>query len=253
MRQIGGKIGEPLERFLEPAKHGVEGDDQFGEFAGHIVFGDALAQPAGGNPPGSPGNGAYRKQAAAGDQQADDGGEQRGRQHRQPEIAAQLVEEIGVMTNVAGDDDACLLSPPGMERAAHRPVFIPGDRQAQRRFADGGGSLGQRPRLAGVGPGEKWPFLAVDRNDHSVLADQRVAEARREGRCGVFVSPDMAGQFQLSQQFVRVELGHVSVGRAAQVDAERGENQRGQQCERQRQAQRDRLAPFAHDQRISIT
>lgn len=47
MRQIGGKIGEPLERFLEPAKHGVEGDDQFGEFAGHIVFGDALAQPAG--------------------------------------------------------------------------------------------------------------------------------------------------------------------------------------------------------------
>ena len=118
---------------------------------------------------------------------------------------------------------------------------------------DGGGNLGQRPGLAGVGPGEKWPFLAVDRNDHSVLADQRVAEARREGRCGVFVSPDMAGQFQLSQQFVRVEVGHVSVGRAAQVDAERGENQRGQQCERQRQAQRDRLAPFAHDQRISIT
>ena len=157
------------------------------------------------------------------------------------------------MTDVAGDDDARLLAPPGLDGAGDRPVVAPGNFQTQRRFADGGGSLDQRLRLSGIGPGENRPFFAVDRNDHPVLADQRIAQAGGQGGRRSFVHARMAGQRQLAQQFMRVEFGHVAIGRAAQVDSERGENECGEQREGERQAQRDRVAPAGHAQRISIT
>ena len=79
-----------------------------------------------------------------------------------------------------------------------------------------------------------------------MFADQRIAEAGGEGGGRWLLPADMAGERQLAEQFVGVEFGHVVIGRAAQVGAQRGEDQRRQQREGERQAQGDRMPPVAH-------
>ena len=158
-----------------------------------------------------------------------------------------------MVADVAGDDDAYRLAPGGLHRSGDDAEIAATQRQANRRLADAGGrgdQTGGRPIRR---PAENRPFFAVNRNHHAMLADQRIAEpgGQRFGRA--FPGADVAHQHQLAEQFVGIEFGHVGVGRAAQINAQRREDQRRQQREGERQAQRDRMAPARHGQRISIT
>jgi hypothetical protein len=64
---------------------------------------------------------------------------------------------------------------------------------------------------------------------------------------------DVANQRQLAEKIMGIEFGHVGIGSAAEIEAERRENHRRQCCERHRKAQRDRMFPVIHNQRISMT
>ena len=210
-------------------------------------------QLAGGNAAGRLGDGAHRTNAVAGDQDADDDGKQRGGEQCQPEIALQLVEKIGVMADVAADDDARRFAPRSLQAAGDDAVIAPGERQARGGFADGAGRGSQLAGERGIRPVENGPFFAVDRHQHAMFANQRIAEAGGKGGGCRLVAADMADERQLAEQFVGVQFGHVLIGRAAQVGAQRGENQRRQQREGERQAQGDGMPPAAHGQRISMT
>ncbi len=158
-----------------------------------------------------------------------------------------------MVADVAGDDDAHRFTPAGCDRVGDDAEIAAAQRQANRCRADAAGRGGQAGRRTVRRPAENCTFFAVDRNHHAMLADQRIAESGGQRRRRAFPGADVAHQHQLAEQFVGIEFGHVGVGRAAQINAQRREYQRCQQGEGERQAQRDRMAPTGHHQRISIT
>ena len=229
--EVGREVGKAPERFLQAPEHCVEGGDQLGQLGRHVALGNALGQLAGRDAPGGVRQFAHRPHAAAGDQHADGDREQRRGQHRQPEVALQLVEEGGVVVDVAGDDHAHRLAPGRLHAPGDDPQVLPGQGQAHRRVANAGRRRRQHRGLPARGPEENRPFFTVDRNQHPVLADQRIGQPGRQSRRRPLPAADVARQRQLAEQFVGVELGHVTIGRAAQVDAKGSENQRRQQRE----------------------
>ena len=70
--EVGGKVGQALEGFLQPAEHGVEGADQFGQLGRHVRLRDAFGELPGGNAAGRRGNRPHRLHAAACHNDADD-------------------------------------------------------------------------------------------------------------------------------------------------------------------------------------
>ena len=253
VRQVGGEVREPAERFLQAREHPVEGDGELRELGRQRLDGEAVVQAARADALRHARHVAHRRQPAPRRGPAEEPDEQRAGRDRDPQAAVEGAQVLDVVLDVERDrhDDApgawsrpgpgprCRGSP-GRRRARWR------SRRATPAWSTRSGKLprGRRVPATRRGRSRRRPTRRSDRWWWPVSASSRRLDTASEvvGRAGL-----ARGCCRTSSTLPRSSMRSCSTKWAsterATSQSQQQEHARRARREEQREPQRERGTP----------